>query len=99
MLVAHQLRQLLLLHMGVDLRRRDVGMPQQFLDDAQVGPAFEQVAGEGMPQHVRRYFLRVHARVRRQPLKQQREKLPRDVPPAAVGRKQPRTLFRLQCCN
>lgn len=40
-------------HMGVELCGGQAGMPQQFLDDAQVGSAFEEVSGGGMPQTVR----------------------------------------------
>ena len=40
---------------GVDLRRRDVGMAEQRLQDAQVGAPFEQVRREGVAQDVRRY--------------------------------------------
>ena len=39
-------------HMGVDLRRRDVGVAEHFLNDAQVGPAGEQMGGEAMPEKV-----------------------------------------------
>lgn len=34
---------------GIDLSRRDIGMPQQFLDDAQISPAAKQMGGEAMP--------------------------------------------------
>ena len=37
----------------VDLRRTDVGMPQEFLDAAQVAARLEQVRREGMAQQVR----------------------------------------------
>ena len=39
--------------MGVDLRRRDVGMAQQRLQHAQVGPARQQMRGKGVAQDVR----------------------------------------------
>ena len=38
---------------GVDLRRGDVGVPEQELHHAQVGSAREQVGREAVPQHVR----------------------------------------------
>lgn len=41
-----------LVDMGVDLRGGDVAVAQQFLDDAQVGPAAQQVGGKAVPQHV-----------------------------------------------
>src|ERR1700752_2853254 len=44
--------------MSVDLRRRDVGVPQQLLDATQLPARFEQVGGEGMPEEVR---MHVHA--------------------------------------
>lgn len=36
----------------VDLRRRQTLVPQQFLDAADVGPAVQEVRGEGVPQGV-----------------------------------------------
>ena len=48
--------------MRVDLRRADVAVAQEFLDDAQVRPAADQVSGEAMPQRVRRDVLQQPAR-------------------------------------
>src|SRR4051794_37176605 len=42
-----------LIDVSVDLRRRDIAVAKQFLHDAQVGPAADQVRRETMPQHVR----------------------------------------------
>lgn len=39
-------------HVGVDLGGGKIGMPQQELDDSQVGAVIEQVGCEGMPQFV-----------------------------------------------
>ena len=39
--------------MGVDLSRRDVGVPQQLLHHAEVGAPDQQVRGKAVPQHVR----------------------------------------------
>lgn len=39
-------------HMGVNLRRGDAGMAEEFLDHPKVRPMGEQVRGETMPQHV-----------------------------------------------
>ena len=39
---------------GVDLRRRERGVAEQFLDGAQIAAAAEQMRGEGMAQAVRR---------------------------------------------
>ena len=43
----------LLIDVGVDLGSGDVGMTQEFLNDAEVGPVFQEVGREGMPQEVR----------------------------------------------
>src|SRR5438045_2064753 len=42
------------LHMGVDLLRRDIGMAEHLLHAAQIGAVVEQVACEGVAQHMRR---------------------------------------------
>ena len=39
---------------SVDLRRRDIGVAEQHLDDAEVGAVVDQVRREGMAQRVRR---------------------------------------------
>ncbi len=39
--------------MGIDLGRGDVGVAEQFLHGAQVAGRLQQMAGEGVPQHVR----------------------------------------------
>ena len=49
-----QLLQPLARDVGVDRRRRDVGVAEQHLHRAQVGAVVEQVRGEGMAQRVRR---------------------------------------------
>jgi hypothetical protein len=40
--------------MGVDLRRRDIGMAQKLLDDAKIRAILQQMGREGMAQHMRR---------------------------------------------
>jgi hypothetical protein len=40
-------------HVRVDLRRRNVGVAEERLDDSEVRSAAEQVRGERMPEHVR----------------------------------------------
>ena len=45
-------------NVGVDFGGSDVRVPEQFLDDAQVGTMFEQVCGEAVPQGVRGDFFR-----------------------------------------
>ena len=39
-------------YVGVDLRRREAAMPEQFLDCAQVGTAFEQMGRRRVPETV-----------------------------------------------
>src|SRR3954447_19900633 len=54
--LAQQVAELILQRLGevsVDLRGPQAGMPEQDLDDADVHPAQEQVAGEAVPQRVR----------------------------------------------
>jgi hypothetical protein len=38
---------------GVDLRRRQVGVAQQFLDGAEIAPGTEKMRGERVPKSVR----------------------------------------------
>jgi hypothetical protein len=45
--------QSLLIDMGIDLRRRNVSVPEHFLDDAQIGTVPEEVRREAVPQKVR----------------------------------------------
>src|SRR6266446_5556757 len=45
--------------MGIDLRRRDIGMAEHLLDAAQIGAVVEEMAGEGVPQHMGRDARRV----------------------------------------
>ncbi len=42
---------------GINLRGRHVRMPKQILDAADIGPAFQQVRGETVPQRMRRHPL------------------------------------------
>jgi len=43
--------------MGIDLRRRNIGVAEHRLHRAQVGAAFEQIGRKGVTQGVRRYPL------------------------------------------
>lgn len=43
------LTKTLLTDVRVNLRGREAGVTEKFLDHAKVGPAFEEVRGEGMP--------------------------------------------------
>ena len=54
MMIGMELLQPLARHVGVDLRRRDVGVAEQQLHHAQVGAVVDQVGGEGVAQYVRR---------------------------------------------
>ena len=54
---------------GIDLGGGDVGMAEQSLQHAQIGPALEQVRGEGMAQDVRTDLARVEFRARARHLK------------------------------
>ena len=40
------------LDMGVNLSGSDVGMPQHFLNAAQIGAVIEKMGGEGMPNYM-----------------------------------------------
>ena len=39
--------------MRIDLRRRNIGMAEQFLHDAEIRAVLQKMAGEGMAQHMR----------------------------------------------
>src|ERR1700730_7477731 len=54
MFVLHQRSQLFRDDVGIDLGRRNVGMPQHELHAAQIGAGFQQMTGEGVAQYVRR---------------------------------------------
>src|SRR5439155_24656392 len=49
-------------YVGVELRRRKVGVAQHLLDRTQVGADFEQMRGEGVPEQVRVHAFRLEAR-------------------------------------
>ena len=51
-LVVH-LAQALAGDVGVDLRGADAGVTKEFLDDAKIGAAFQEMGGKAVPQHVR----------------------------------------------
>ena len=50
----HEPPQAFLDHMGVDLRGRDVGMAEKLLHGAQISTPLQEMAGEGVAQHMRR---------------------------------------------
>ena len=55
-MVQHQILQVLIENMGIDLGRGDIGMTQQRLDHPQVRPARQKVGGKGVAQLVRSRF-------------------------------------------
>ena len=79
MQIAHQALQALLQHMGVDLRRGNIGMAEQRLHHAQIGAVVQQVAGEGVAQHVRAHLRRRAARRCRERLELAGEMLARQM--------------------
>ena len=58
MQIAHQAFQALVEDVSVDLGRGNVGVPKQRLHHAQVGAVVQEVAGEGVAQHVRAHLRR-----------------------------------------
>ena len=81
--------QPLLDDMGVDLRGRDVGVAEELLHRAQIRAVLQEMAGEGMTEHVRRDARRLDAGGERQRLQLLAEALPRQMLSAASRRKQP----------
>src|ERR1700674_663502 len=55
--VAHQALEALLQHMGIDLRGRDVGVSEQRLHPPQVGAVVQQMAREGVAEHMRAHLV------------------------------------------
>ena len=51
--ISHHGARALVEHVRVDLRRRNVGVAEQLLYDAQIRPVLEKMTGEGVSQHVR----------------------------------------------
>ena len=58
MQVAHHSPGALVEHVGVNLGRRDVGVAEQILDDAQIRAVLQEMAREGVAQHMRADPLR-----------------------------------------
>jgi len=75
-----QLLQSLARNVRVDRRRRDVGVTEQELDNAQIGAMVQQVRRECMAQDVRRQRSRWNAGRHRVALDQRPERLPRQGP-------------------
>ena len=81
--------------MGVNLRGRNVGMAEQRLHHAEVGPVLQQMTGKSMAQHMRADLCGFEARGRRQRLELAGEMLAAQVPALAERGKQPFGLVEL----
>ena len=79
MQIAHHRLGALVEHMGIDLRRRDVGVAEQILNDAQVRAVLQQMTGEGVAKDVRAHPRRRDSRRRGDALEIARESLARQV--------------------
>ncbi len=86
-MVGDQRREPVLQHVGVDLRGRDVGVAEQFLDDAQIRAVGEKVAREGVAEHVGRDLGGGNAEPGRECLEIAPEGLPGHVPLGRGGGK------------
>src|SRR5215510_2560567 len=73
------------IHMGVNLRRRDIRMTQHRLHRAQIGTSFEKMGGKRMAQGMRRYPL-LDAGGQRVTANELPESLPRQRPARAVDK-------------
>ena len=81
--------------MGVDLGGRNIRMPKHLLNRPQVGPAFQQIAGKGVAQHMRRNLAEVEAASRRQGFKFYGEMLACQAAARPMRGKQPFCFSRL----
>src|SRR5208283_3072705 len=88
MQIAHHRAHPLVEHMSVNLRRRDIGVAEQFLHNAQIGAVLQQMAGEGMAQSMRMDVARGYSRRDRRRLKIAREGLTGQMAAVAVRGKQ-----------
>lgn len=89
MVLLNELLQPLLQNMGVYFGRRDVGVAKELLQGAQVGAAVEQVAREGMSQHVRAHTVGIEAGFGREFLQVLGKTLAGDMALRATRGKQP----------
>jgi hypothetical protein len=71
-------------YVGVELRRREVRMPEHLLDAPQVGTALEQVRGERVPEEMRVDPLGLEPGLRSQPAQDQERACPREGAAAGV---------------
>ena len=79
MVVLNKLLHLRIQHMGIDLRRCNICMPQQSLHSPQICAAFQKMRGESMTQAMRRDTRRVETRVPGELFEELRKSLTRHV--------------------
>ena len=89
MQIAHQALQPLFQHMGIDLRGGNIGVAEQRLHHAQIGAVVQEVAGEGVAQHVRADLRGAQPGGGGERLEFAREMLAGEVAALAEGGKQP----------
>ena len=75
--------------MGIDLRRRNIGVAEQFLHDAQIRAVLQKMAREGMAEHMWADPRGADPRGGGAGLEVAGESVAREVPARAIGRKQP----------
>ena len=79
MQVAHQALEAFLDHMRINLGRRNIGVTEQRLHDAQIRAVMQQVRRECVTQHMRTDEARRETGCRRKFLEVAREMLPRQM--------------------
>src|SRR5579885_1336039 len=87
--------QTVLQHMRIDLGRRDIGVTQHLLNAAEVGAVPEEVAGEGMAQHMGRDPCGIDAGGERQLLEELAAAPARQMPVAAARGEEEARVFAL----
>src|SRR3984957_19777118 len=87
--VAHHRLGALVEHMRIDLRRRNIGVAEQVLHDAQIGAVLQQVAGESVTQDMRADARGCDAGGGGEDLEFARESLAGEMAAVTVGWKQP----------
>ena len=85
MQIAHHRLGALVEHVGIDLGRRNVGVAEQILDDAQIRAVLQEVAREGVAQHVRADAGGRKARRGQRPTSRSRAKACRVIWPLALS--------------
>src|SRR6476659_7133858 len=89
MQVSHQALEPVIEHVGIDLRGRDVRVAEELLHDPKVGPVMQEVACEGVTQHVWTDAVRPQAGGYGAGLEIAGEGLAGQVARSAVGGEQP----------